>query len=73
MLISGWILAVGHSVFVTRLHCDIMAELRGAVSYLPFSISTVLACLLEASTQQIDNLFLPLYHYALLLALQTAV
>ena len=35
------------------------------------ALCTVLVCLLEAFTSQIDNLFLPVYYSAILLSLAT--
>ena len=50
--------------------CLVSQRLLGCVLWLQhwgsFVVSTVLSCVLEACTSQIDNLFLPLHYYACL-------
>jgi dolichol kinase len=40
----------------------------GVVSLWSMAIATVASCVLEAATTQLDNIFLPLHHYAMMAA-----
>jgi hypothetical protein len=40
-------------------------------NWLSFLASTVLTCLLEAFTSQIDNLFLPIFYYTCMIVIGT--
>jgi hypothetical protein len=40
----------------------------GGVALWPLVFATVASCLLEAATTQLDNIFLPLHHLAMLAA-----
>ncbi len=43
-------------------------ERSGGVAFWSMLAAAVASCMLEATTTQLDNIFLPLHHYAMLLA-----
>ena len=45
-----------------------VAQEAGGVALWPLAFATVASCLLEAATTQLDNIFLPLHHLAMLAA-----
>ena len=45
-----------------------ITERSGGVAFWSMLAAAVASCMLEATTTQLDNIFLPLHHYAMLLA-----
>ena len=45
-----------------------LGEVSGGVALWTIVLATLASCLLEAATTQLDNIFLPLHHYAMLSA-----
>ena len=46
----------------------VLAQEAGGVVLWQLGFATVASCLLEAATTQLDNIFLPLHHLAMLAA-----
>jgi hypothetical protein len=46
----------------------VLGRVSGGVALWTVLVATVASCGLEAATTQLDNIFLPLHHYAMLSA-----
>jgi len=75
-IVSAWdIMTPSCSHFLARRKCAcaqccfvVPGQEAGGVALWPLVFATVASCLLEAATTQLDNIFLPLHHLAMLAA-----
>ena len=56
------------SITLSRWRSAAPGQEAGGVALGPLVFATVASCLLEAATTQLDNIFLPLHHLAMLAA-----
>lgn len=58
----------GHDMGGSRGAGAVLGRVSGGVALWTVLVATVASCGLEAATTQLDNIFLPLHHYAMLSA-----